>query len=234
MAETIKPEKNAVVNIDEKKLTELRKLIADYPDFSGKRLSHTLSVEKECGVLAGIFGFSGNDRRRLCAAALLHDITKEKPLDEQLALCRYYNIGYPDEAVRSPKVFHEWTASAVMRNKYAEYCDEEMCSAVFVHTTGREDMTLFESLLYLADYIEPSRRFESCVAVRRYFYEGVSGITCSEIDRKNSLRILLLKAMLKSFDYTIEELIGEQEEIFYLTIKSRNSLVYKLAGQNLS
>lgn len=55
-----------------------------------------------------------------------------------------------------------------------------------------------------------------------------------EIDRKNSLRILLLKAMLKSFDYTIEELIGEQEEIFYLTIKSRNSLVYKLAGQNLS
>ena len=110
MAETIKTEKNAVVNIDEKKLTELRKLIADYPDFSGKRLSHTLSVEKECGVLAGIFGFSGNDRRRLCAAALLHDITKEKPLDEQLALCRYYNIGYPDEAVRSPKVFHEWTA----------------------------------------------------------------------------------------------------------------------------
>lgn len=36
MAETIKTEKNAVVNIDEKKLTELRKLIADYPGFFRK------------------------------------------------------------------------------------------------------------------------------------------------------------------------------------------------------
>ncbi len=219
--------------MDEKKLAELRAVISDYPDISRRRLSHTLSVEKECGVLAEIFGLCENDRRRLCAAALFHDITKEKTLDEQLSLCRYYSIDYPHEAVRSPKVFHGWTASAVMRDKYAEYCDEEMCSAVFVHTTGCEDMTLFESLLYLADYIEPLRKFESCLAVRSYFYEGVSEITYSGADSGNSLVILLLKTLLKSFDYTIEELIGEQEEIFYLTVKSRNSLICKLTDHNL-
>lgn len=234
MADKIKTEKNTAVNIDEKKLSELRAIISEYTDISGRRLSHTLSVEKECGVLAEIFGLCGNDRRRLCAAALLHDITKEKTLDEQLALCRHYDIDYPHETERSPKVFHGWTASAVMRDKYAEYCDEEMCSAVFVHTTGREDMTLFESLLYLADYIEPLRKYESCLAVRDYFYNGVAEIACPESDRENNLIILLFRTLLKSFDCTIKELIREQEEIFYLTVKSRNSLIHKLTVHNLS
>lgn len=63
MADKIKTEKNTAVNIDEKKLSELRAIISEYTDISGRRLSHTLSVEKECGVLAEIFGLCGNDRR---------------------------------------------------------------------------------------------------------------------------------------------------------------------------
>ena len=105
MADKIKTEKNTAVNIDEKKLSELRAIISEYTDISGRRLSHTLSVEKECGVLAEIFGLCENDRRRLCAAALLHDITKEKTLDEQLALCRHYDIDYPHENIKQENLY---------------------------------------------------------------------------------------------------------------------------------
>lgn len=164
----------------------------------------------------------------------MHDITKEKTLDEQLALCRHYDIDYPHETVRSPKVFHGWTASAVMRDKYAEYCDEEMCSAVFVHTTGREDMTLFESLLYLADYIEPLRKYESCLAVRDYFYKGVAEIACPESDRENNLMILLFRTLLKSFDFTIKELIREQEENFLFNRKIAEFIDTQIDRHNLS
>ena len=35
--------------------------------------------------------------------------------------------------------------------------DPEILSAITWHTTGKEDMTLLEKIIYIADYIEPAR-----------------------------------------------------------------------------
>ena len=35
--------------------------------------------------------------------------------------------------------------------------DTEILSAITWHTTGKEDMTLLEKIIYIADYIEPAR-----------------------------------------------------------------------------
>ena len=48
---------------------------------------------------------------------------------------------------------------------------EEVCNAIYWHTTGKADMDLLSKILYLADYIEPSRApFEGLEELRRLAY----------------------------------------------------------------
>lgn len=80
---------------------------ARLPEFIGeKRLNHTFFVEKEVVALAEsldmVYNISDAQKNDLRAAALLHDITKEMPLEKQLELCGKYGIDagkYPSCAV---------------------------------------------------------------------------------------------------------------------------------------
>lgn len=216
---------NQICIYTEEKLDSLRKRIREDRLISDWRLSHTLGVETECASLASVFGLGKNDSLRLCAAGLLHDITKERILPEQIELCDRFGIEYPSEAIHSPKVFHGWTAASLMRELYPEYCDSLMCDAVFAHTTGKADMTLFESLLFLADYIEPGRRFEDCIKLRNYFYEQTEKISPSDPLRHKKLNAVLIDTLIMAFDFTISSLLADGEEIFPVTVRARNSLV---------
>ena len=46
---------------------------------------------------------------------------------------------------------------------------EELINAVRYHTTGRADMSICEKIIFLADYIDMSRKFDDCVKLRNYF-----------------------------------------------------------------
>ena len=50
---------------------------------------------------------------------------------------------------------------------------DEVYGAIRWHTTGRPDMTLLEKLIYLADYIEPTRDFEGVEPLRALAYEDI-------------------------------------------------------------
>ncbi|MBQ7828562.1 MAG: hypothetical protein IJ386_09905, partial [Clostridia bacterium] len=89
-------------------------------------------------------------------------------------------------------------------------------AAIACHTTGKENMTLLDKLLFLADYIEPTRKFEDCIRVRRYFYEDT-------VDQPLEKR--LNATLLLAFDLTISGLIEEGRPIHPQTIKSRNFLL---------
>ena len=41
------------------------------------------------------------------------------------------------------------------------------------HTTGKEDMTNLEKIIYLADLIEPSRMFEGVDEIRELAYKNL-------------------------------------------------------------
>ena len=49
----------------------------------------------------------------------------------------------------------------------------EIVSAIRYHTTGRARMSLLEKIMYLADYIEPSRDFPGVWELRRACYEDI-------------------------------------------------------------
>lgn len=203
-------------------LTE--RIRARLPEFIGeKRLNHTFFVEKEAIALAEsldmVYNISDTQKNDLRAAALLHDITKEMPLEKQLELCGKYGIDagkYPSCAV-----LHGRTAAFLGRELFGTCINDLIFSAVFNHTTGKEAMSVFDKILFLADYIEPSRTHDSCKKLRAFYYESLQkrgGKAAGEI---------LDEACLACLDDTLSYLLAKGNIIDLETVKARNSFLAK-------
>lgn len=119
-----------------------------------KRIPHVLGTEQEAIRLALRYGA---DVQKARVAALLHDCTKKLDMEEQLALCRQYGIRLDELEQRALKLLHAKTGAAIARDLFG--VDDEIYSAIYWHTTGHANMTLLEKIMYLADYIEPTRNF---------------------------------------------------------------------------
>ena len=135
-----------------------------------RRIPHVLGTEEMAAALALRWGADEESARR---AALLHDCTKKFDKELQMALCRQYGIE-PDAAERREgKLLHAITGAAVA---YADFgVSGEVRDAIRWHTTGKADMTLLEKIIYLADYIEPTRDFCDLTELRRLAFEDLDG-----------------------------------------------------------
>ena len=178
------------------------------------RMAHTRSVRDECLRLAALFGLSARDTALLAEAALLHDSTKALQIAEQATMAQILGIELTRDDLDSPATLHAITGAAMARVDFE--APVAVTAAIACHTTGKENMTLLDKLLFLADYIEPTRKFEDCVQVRRYFYEVASDLP---LEKRLDATLLL------AFDLTIKGLIEEGRPIHPQTIKSRNFLL---------
>jgi nicotinate-nucleotide adenylyltransferase len=156
------------VSCDLKHLTpeELRPIALSY--LKPKRMPHVLGTETTAAALAQKYGADVTDAR---IAALLHDCTKKLDMDEQLALCEHYGIELDDLERRALKLLHSKTGAAIARDVFG--VKDEIYSAILWHTTGKPDMTLLEKVIYLADYIEPTRDFPGVEELRRAVWEDL-------------------------------------------------------------
>jgi nicotinate-nucleotide adenylyltransferase len=120
---------------------------------SPRRAVHTLGVEDCAATLAMRWGVCA-DKARL--AALLHDLTKEnhKQPQNQLKLLEEYDILLCEWEPCVPEAYHALTGAALAARLGAS---PEVCAAIRAHTTGRAGMSDLAIILYLADWIEPSR-----------------------------------------------------------------------------
>ena len=84
-------------------------------------------------------------------------------------------------------------------------------------------MTLTESLIYLADYIDDSRNFDDCVFLRYYFWDKEPQNMTVE-DRARHL----WQTIWISFDLTVKSLVDESMPISPETVDARNSMICKL------
>lgn len=109
----------------------------------------------------------------LRAAALLHDLTKELPLAEHLEICSRSETVCSDEAKLSSAVLHGLTAAEIIRESYPDFATDDILSAVRKHTVGAPEMSTFDKILFLADYIEPTRPYSSCISLRESFWASL-------------------------------------------------------------
>jgi nicotinate-nucleotide adenylyltransferase len=133
-----------------------------------KRIPHVLGTEQEAVRLALRYGADVEKAQR---GALLHDCTKKLEMDEQMALCQKYAIPLDELERQALKLLHAKTGAEIARDVFG--VDNEIYTAIQWHTTGHAHMTLLEKILYLADYIEPSRDFPGVDKLRKVCYDNL-------------------------------------------------------------
>lgn len=139
-----------------------------YACLDPKRVPHVRGCEQEAVRLAERWG---GDRELAAEAGILHDVTKKYKGPEQLHLCEKYGIITDNDEKANYKLLHAKTGAAYARAHFG-VCDE-VYDAIWWHTTGCPDMTLLEKIIYLADYIEPTRDFEGVGLLRRLAYKDL-------------------------------------------------------------
>lgn len=209
---------------NEEKLLLLRESIKTDPDMSDKRRIHTLAVEQMAIRLGALFCPDKTDILR--AAALLHDVTKEYSVEQHTSIYRENGIEPTRDELFAPKTLHAKTAALIIPVKYPDFADSEVISAVRWHTTGHEGMTLTEKLIYLADYIDESRKFEDCVVLRKTFFSAAPE------KMEMSERLALLRdVLIMSYDMTVSALLRENLPISPDTVLALNELICEKATQ---
>jgi nicotinate-nucleotide adenylyltransferase len=130
-----------------------------------RRILHVAGCEAEAVRLAKHWGADVDEARE---AAILHDITKQLEHGDQLQLCEKYDIMTDAVEAAEVKLLHAKTGAALARELYG--ASDAVHDAIEWHTTGRPDMTLLEKIVYIADYIEPTREFENVKELKSLAY----------------------------------------------------------------
>lgn len=173
-------------------LCEKESLVARVKNEMGEhRFTHTLAVAKESLRLANAYDLAEVDSKRLFVAALLHDYTKAYSHEEQLLLAKEHGVSLSQDDLASPPVLHSRTAAAVVIKIFPHDTDDEIAEAIRCHTVGKKSMSLFEKLLFLADYIEETRTHPICQETRKAFYEALASGNNKEKTLNNTLRQVL-------------------------------------------
>lgn len=174
---------------------------------SAKRFKHSEGVALSAKKLAERYGEDPNQAE---LAGWIHDCAKEMKLAEMQAWCAQKAFAIDDEMWNSRALLHGPAGSAFAELHWG-ITDRDILSAVFYHTTGKAGMTLLEKIVFLADYIEPSRNFPGVETLR-------------ELAEKD-----LEEGMLFAYDSTIGHLLETHEYIYELTLTGRNAVLRELA-----
>lgn len=144
-----------------------------------KRLKHVLGVKDTAIKLGKKYNL---DLDKLEIASYLHDMTKYYSIDENTKVIKenYSNFEYILENFNE-KILHAFTAKVLAQTKYG-INDIDILDSVENHTIGRPNMSTYEKVIFISDYIEPLRTYESCVKVRAIAEESLDLAVYTAID----------------------------------------------------
>ncbi len=169
----------------EQMIEKLKTLLTDH------RYTHSLGVTETAVKMAEVFSA---DKEKAEIAALLHDCAKQIPHNEQLKLCKEYNIPLDEVKEKELGLLHAELGAYLAEHEFG-VTDSEILDAIRYHTLGRENMTDLEKILYLSDIIEPNRKyFEGIDELRSLCFQNLDrallfgfGLTISHTNRNGHI-----------------------------------------------
>ncbi|KAJ53820.1 putative HD superfamily hydrolase involved in NAD metabolism [Clostridium tetanomorphum] len=173
-----------------------------------KRFLHSLSVRDTAVKMARHYGV---DEYKARIAGLVHDCAKNIKGYELINIVKKHGYKVNEIYEESPQLLHGLVGAIIARDIMG-IKDKEIFNAIAYHTTGRKNMTLLEKIIYLADYIEPLRKYPGVDELRKLSYDNID------------------KAIVKSFDITIKYVIERGQMLHLDTIEARNYLI-KIVGE---
>lgn len=130
-----------------------------------KRFNHILGVSETAELLAHAYGC---DPAKARLAGLLHDW--DKGMRDREIRERARDLGVDAEVgewvvEHMPEVLHGPTAAAALARQFPEI-PSDVLEAIRFHTTAAPEMTDLDKIVYVADAIEPTRKFEEADELR--------------------------------------------------------------------
>ena len=176
-----------------------------------KRRAHTLSVCETALRLAEIFfplyGYEKELLRDLRAAALCHDMMKCRTEKELISYLSQFMRNFEG----APSVYHSYASAYYALEKYK--VNARVFRSIYYHTTGCADADLFEKLIFLSDYIEPTRSYSACRALHDTVFDGLFTLMQNGALTKESADKILNCAVLQSLNDTYAHLLRENRPV---------------------
>ncbi|MEE1255789.1 MAG: bis(5'-nucleosyl)-tetraphosphatase (symmetrical) YqeK [Lachnospiraceae bacterium] len=125
-----------------------------------ERYRHSLGVAYTAIALAMKYNpdTSNSDfMKKAELAGLLHDCAKNMDNDKKIHICDKNNISYSSLEAENAFLLHGKVGAYIAKTKFGIE-DEDILNAIIWHTTGRPGMSILEKIIFIADYIEPSRK----------------------------------------------------------------------------
>ena len=185
---------------------------------SESRLKHTLGVCKMADLLAGYC--LPEERDEICFAAMLHDVAKELTIEQQLCIMKRENISIATDD--SAAVYHSYVAPYVVRCDFPNYATPKILSAIEKHTVGDAEMSVFDEIIFLADYIEEGRTYPDCVRTRDFVLSSLV-----DNDLVGNINVLH-KGCVMAIDLTCKNLLARGKSINTRSFAAKNALEAKI------
>ena len=158
-----------------------------------ERWQHTVRVTVMAAENCARFGI---DEKQAITAAAWHDCAKYLTAENKELKGFKLPQGVPKPIV------HQYAGAFVAEHIFGIE-DEEVLNAIRYHTSGRENMTNLEKLIYLSDMLEEGRSFDGVENLRKKFALGLD------------------EGMLAALEHTIKYIKSAGGEIYPLTLKAR-------------
>lgn len=170
------------------------------------RFHHSMCVAEQARALAMQHG---EDADKAYLAGVLHDITKELPNEEQIRLIEANGHTLTEVEKGNHRVFHQMSGEAYVKSVLG-IDDADILGGIRYHTTGRADMSVFEMIIYLADFTSADRSYPDVDVMRRKTAES------------------LLSGMLYSLCYTITSVVKENRVLHPDTLSCYNWVLQQI------
>ena len=168
-----------------------------------KRYYHSLCVADEAYRLAERYGAS---KEKAYLAGLLHDITKNSPVEEHLNIFDTFGIMLSDIEKSTVKLWHAISGAAFVRY-ILNIDDEEIIEAIRCHTTAKAYMSPLDKVLYLADFTSRDRDYDDVDVMRKLVDESMES------------------ALTYALKYTIADLIDRDRAVHPDTFAAYNQIM---------
>ncbi|MCC4423612.1 bis(5'-nucleosyl)-tetraphosphatase (symmetrical) YqeK [Limosilactobacillus reuteri] len=173
-----------------------------------KRFQHVLRVEETAIKLAEQYGV---DVEKASIAGLCHDYAKQRPDEDFIAEIKKKGLN-PLLLDYGNAIWHGVVGAELIKDELGIW-DEDILNAVRHHTTGAPVMTKLEQVIYMADYIEPSRDFAGVKEARV--------ITAANLQA----------GVAYQTKHTLAYLIGNGKPVYPKTIETYNAWVPQYEGE---
>ncbi len=186
----------------EKALEVVKKQLTEH------RYQHTLGVMETAIELSERFNA---DVKKAETAAIFHDYAKFRPKDEMKQIIIDQHMP-SDLLIHNTELWHAPVGAYLVKTEVGIE-DEEILDAIRFHTSGREEMTQLEKVIFVADYIEPGRHFPGVEEGRELAKQDLND------------------ALIYALRNTIMFLAKKNHAIYPDTLRTYNFLIFEKMGE---